>query len=172
MMEAARGGSSGRSASAANRRPVKQASREAVRAPDEHGERFPGLDMALLSHAARIDRELREMDVTGRFGKHAAALATQQQKSETRQHRAARFFTTHGMSKVAQLLGDELSASEAAKVKQEQAKAEQRFLAKGNTAATATGSSAGSDFEADSDEETNRQRWKAVDELRRRAKHV
>merc|ERR1719400_3044686 len=118
MMEAARGGSSGRSASAAGRTPIKRASHEAVRAPDEHGERFPGLDMALLSHTANVDRELREMDAP--VEKHTAALATQ--KSETRQHRAARFFKTHGLSKVAQLLGEELSASEAAKVKQEQAK--------------------------------------------------
>merc|ERR1740129_2274585 len=108
------------------------------------------------------------MDAT--VGKHTAALATQ--KSETRQHRAARFFTAHGLSKVAQLLGEELSASEAAKVKQEQAKAELRFLANSNTATTASGSSSSSEFEADSDEETSRQRWKAVDELRRRAKHV
>merc|ERR1719296_669585 len=86
--------------------------------PDEHGERFPGLDASLLSRASRIERQLREMDASAASasasGKHTASLAARQQTSESQQLRAARFFATHGLSKVGHLLGDELAASQAA----------------------------------------------------------
>eukprot|EP00927_Polykrikos_kofoidii_P057292 TRINITY_DN51408_c0_g1_i1.p1 TRINITY_DN51408_c0_g1~~TRINITY_DN51408_c0_g1_i1.p1 ORF type:complete len:211 (+),score=45.60 TRINITY_DN51408_c0_g1_i1:87-719(+) len=138
---------------------------------------FAGLDDDLLSTADRIQRELREQglkEVAVASPQKKIALATEE--SNGTKSRAARFFATHGMKNIGVLLGDRLSgdAEQRAVAEADHAR---KMLAAATTiekppAAVEVERSDSSDWLADDDDGAEKQRWKAVDALRRRAMHV
>eukprot|EP00429_Kryptoperidinium_foliaceum_P068544 CAMPEP_0176059466 /NCGR_PEP_ID=MMETSP0120_2-20121206/29635_1 /TAXON_ID=160619 /ORGANISM="Kryptoperidinium foliaceum, Strain CCMP 1326" /LENGTH=209 /DNA_ID=CAMNT_0017393003 /DNA_START=65 /DNA_END=691 /DNA_ORIENTATION=- len=173
MMEAARHHDGGDVPAAA--KPKAQA------APADSTEKFPGLDKELLAHADRVADDLRSMSAP----RPTAALATQKSSENSeaaRKERAARFFATHGMGAVGKLLGEELSASAAAKATADAETARRRLASavatpslrtsmatRPKAPAEADAGLADIDAEEDAEDQAAQQRWKAVDALRRRA---
>mmetsp|Transcript_80025 Transcript_80025/g.138907 ORF Transcript_80025/g.138907 Transcript_80025/m.138907 type:complete len:211 (+) Transcript_80025:92-724(+) len=139
---------------------------------------FPGLDDELMKKADTIEEQIREEDAAAKKSTQKKTVLTSEHQ-ESAHVRAARFFAAHGMEEVGRLLGDSLSTQEAEKVKQEAAEEKQKSqedimqsskaspsIAKRSLPGTAD---KGFDEMLDDDEEANKQRWKAVDALRRRA---
>merc|ERR1719215_640900 len=139
------------------------------------------LDKELVQRADKVAEDLREMDGP----KKASLVAAKRDDKSSAQDRAARFFATHGMGNIGQLLGERLSASEEAQVAKEEAKTSQEWQRLGGGAsvpqhfalrAGATKAAAApaelsmdmADIEQDEEEEAaTKNRWKAVDSLRR-----
>merc|ERR1719236_297491 len=98
------------------------------------GEFFPhehDLDAMLMKKADEVQADMRVEAAAPDPTKPKASLGQSRVTvKESQSARAARFFATHGMGKVAHLLGDELSAKAAATAKQEQEAAEKIVNAK------------------------------------------
>merc|ERR1719272_342706 len=95
---------------------------EATKTSD--GDYFPHeheLDSLLENKAMEVQKEMKELAKAEDPTKPKASLAVAKaQVHESASMRAARYFATHGMKKVGHMLGNELSASEQARVMKEQ----------------------------------------------------
>eukprot|EP00927_Polykrikos_kofoidii_P073012 TRINITY_DN69087_c0_g1_i1.p1 TRINITY_DN69087_c0_g1~~TRINITY_DN69087_c0_g1_i1.p1 ORF type:complete len:210 (+),score=42.81 TRINITY_DN69087_c0_g1_i1:57-632(+) len=123
----------------------------------------------LMSRADQIEHELFTKPTLPPH--KTAALASRDRG--TSQNRAARFFATHGMKGIGQILGDHLSAEEEHEALAETEAAQKALSAPvmQTQAISVTSRSDPSSLSVDDDDDL-KQRWKAVDELRRRATHV
>merc|ERR1719271_1663324 len=88
------------------------------------GEFFPhehDLDAMLMKKAEEVQKDMKVEAAAPDPTKPKASLGQSRVTvKESQSARAARFFATHGMGKVAHLLGDELSAKAATEAKKEQ----------------------------------------------------
>uniref|UniRef100_A0A7S1PPG1 Uncharacterized protein n=1 Tax=Alexandrium catenella TaxID=2925 RepID=A0A7S1PPG1_ALECA len=143
-------------------------------------ERFPDLDSELLGRADEIGRQLEQSEAAAGSAHSAKRAALAAETSEPSKNRAARFFAVHGMSEVGRLLGDELSPTEAAKALRTAAGMEQALegaagpkaslVRRAAAAAPAAPAAADIDDWLAEDSKSEKQRWGAVDSLRRHAR--
>merc|ERR1719310_2363674 len=122
--------------------------------PHEHE-----LDALLMSKAMDVQREMKEVDkmVDPTMPKPKASLAAAKTEvHESTSDRAARYFATHGMKKVAHWMGDELSASVQAKLLKEQ---KQQAAPQDDLVMP----------EDDDEDAAYKKQWKKVDRLKRRS---
>ena len=121
--------------------------------PHEHE-----LDALLMSKAKNVQKELKDLDKWVDPTKPRAALAAAKTEvHESTSDRAARYFATHGMTKIGHMLGEELSAATQAKLQKEQKEKEAEQTP---------------DLELPEDDDDNaayKQQWKRVDAIKRRS---
>eukprot|EP00929_Paragymnodinium_shiwhaense_P113215 TRINITY_DN81478_c0_g1_i1.p2 TRINITY_DN81478_c0_g1~~TRINITY_DN81478_c0_g1_i1.p2 ORF type:complete len:216 (-),score=79.05 TRINITY_DN81478_c0_g1_i1:54-701(-) len=180
MMEGVRAQTEGHPTLAADGKAIKEKSHPAKKADEEQ---FPGLADELMSKADRIQQE-----IDGTAKKSESKLTALAVKDSVSAHdRAARFFATHGMKSVGQMLGDMLSADAEKKALAEEASVQKRLRASMATAgATApplfektapakAAVTADAELDAlasdDDEDEAEKKRWAAVDALKHRAHH-
>mmetsp|Transcript_118094 Transcript_118094/g.367915 ORF Transcript_118094/g.367915 Transcript_118094/m.367915 type:complete len:212 (+) Transcript_118094:107-742(+) len=148
-------------------------------------ERFPDLDAQLMGRADEIERQLQESDAAAESARPAKRAALAVERSEAREGQAARFFATHGMGEVGRLLGEELSGSEATRALRAAAESQHFFAGEASPATGAARRAAAPvqsepaaagineldlEFAEEEDARAEKQRWGAVDRLRRRAR--
>lgn len=124
-----------------------------------NGDFFPHeheLDSLLSVKAKAVEKELKTLDTLEDPTKPKAALATAKTEvHESTSTRAARYFATHGMTKVSKMLGQQMSASATASLLKEQ----KQLAAKND------------DLEMPDDDDDNsayKAQWRKVDAIKRR----
>eukprot|EP00929_Paragymnodinium_shiwhaense_P028032 TRINITY_DN16327_c0_g2_i1.p1 TRINITY_DN16327_c0_g2~~TRINITY_DN16327_c0_g2_i1.p1 ORF type:complete len:214 (+),score=73.34 TRINITY_DN16327_c0_g2_i1:79-720(+) len=178
MMEGVRAKTEGHVTLAADGKAVKEVAKMVAKSDEQ----FPGLADELMHNANRIQEEISNSMVTKKGKKTALAV-----KDTVSSHdRAARFFATHGMKSVGQMLGDLLSADEEKKAISEEASVQKRLRASiaadalapaapTKTVASKPAVAADPELDAlageDDEDDAEKKRWAAVDALKHRAHH-
>mmetsp|Transcript_47257 Transcript_47257/g.86775 ORF Transcript_47257/g.86775 Transcript_47257/m.86775 type:complete len:204 (+) Transcript_47257:60-671(+) len=126
-------------------------------------------EASLMEQADRITSSMLE-DQKYASSKRTV-LAAQGQAKGSQKDRAARFFATHNMKKIASILGDSLSKNEEEQAMRDAAAAQKSLENKVAAKAVAPAKLASSDMSdilAADEDSSYKNQWKAVDELQRR----